>query len=240
MSVKFLAVAGFLVLAALPVQAAEVIDQSTLLTATTGTNFTASAITRALDPPSSRIQSMSVTAGKTGLLSRVDVQVYQFPGSGDLNLGIASGIAGQPGFATLGSFAIPRSSVPTSAESFGGSLVSVDVSSLGFDVVPGTVFSIVLGSAAQASGNNRFGWVFGESADGSDFNTLQVVNYAAGFNQTSGDDGVTWSPPTGADRGFRTWVDPGNAVPEPASWAMLIAGFGLTGAAMRRRRVTAA
>lgn len=30
------------------------------------------------------------------------------------------------------------------------------------------------------------------------------------------------------------------AVPEPASWAMLIAGFGLTGAAMRRRRVTTA
>ena len=28
------------------------------------------------------------------------------------------------------------------------------------------------------------------------------------------------------------------AVPEPASWAMLIAGFGLTGAAMRRRRST--
>ena len=31
-----------------------------------------------------------------------------------------------------------------------------------------------------------------------------------------------------------------SAVPEPASWAMLIAGFGLSGAAMRRRRVTAA
>ena len=30
---------------------------------------------------------------------------------------------------------------------------------------------------------------------------------------------------------------PTGAVPEPASWAMLIAGFGLTGAAMRRRRV---
>nr|WP_243450482.1 PEPxxWA-CTERM sorting domain-containing protein [Polymorphobacter glacialis] len=28
----------------------------------------------------------------------------------------------------------------------------------------------------------------------------------------------------------------GTAVPEPASWALLIAGFGLTGAAMRRRR----
>jgi hypothetical protein len=32
----------------------------------------------------------------------------------------------------------------------------------------------------------------------------------------------------------------GPAVPEPASWAMLIAGFGLTGAAMRRRRAVAA
>jgi hypothetical protein len=30
------------------------------------------------------------------------------------------------------------------------------------------------------------------------------------------------------------------AIPEPASWAMLIAGFGLTGAAMRRRRGVAA
>ena len=29
-------------------------------------------------------------------------------------------------------------------------------------------------------------------------------------------------------------------VPEPASWAMLIAGFGLTGAAMRRRRLAVA
>ena len=33
---------------------------------------------------------------------------------------------------------------------------------------------------------------------------------------------------------------PGNAVPEPASWVMLIAGFGLVGAAQRRRRAVAA
>ena len=32
----------------------------------------------------------------------------------------------------------------------------------------------------------------------------------------------------------------GNAVPEPASWAMMIAGFGLVGAAMRRRTAVTA
>jgi hypothetical protein len=31
----------------------------------------------------------------------------------------------------------------------------------------------------------------------------------------------------------------GNGVPEPASWTMLIAGFGFTGAALRRRRISA-
>ena len=33
---------------------------------------------------------------------------------------------------------------------------------------------------------------------------------------------------------------PAPGVPEPAAWAMLIAGFGLTGAAMRRRRIAVA
>lgn len=33
--------------------------------------------------------------------------------------------------------------------------------------------------------------------------------------------------------------DPGGGVPEPASWALMIAGFGLVGAAMRRRRARA-
>jgi hypothetical protein len=32
--------------------------------------------------------------------------------------------------------------------------------------------------------------------------------------------------------GFRTYV---NSVPEPATWAMMIVGFGLVGGSMRRR-----
>lgn len=43
-----------------------------------------------------------------------------------------------------------------------------------------------------------------------------------------------------SDVGFVTSIDPpGGVIPEPASWAMMIAGFGLVGGAMRRRRTPA-
>jgi hypothetical protein len=57
-----------------------------------------------------------------------------------------------------------------------------------------------------------------------------------------GQIGAIWGLPDSAYVGAETvdtWlVRGGNAgVPEPASWAMLIAGFGLVGATMRRRRI---
>lgn len=64
-----------------------------------------------------------------------------------------------------------------------------------------------------------------------------VLKFAGTFTSLSFTDGSeNW-------HGFTVGVDsvaPANGVPEPASWAMLIAGFGLTGAAMRRRRTVAA
>ena len=47
--------------------------------------------------------------------------------------------------------------------------------------------------------------------------------------------GIPNSPYAGVDT-VDTWVVRGSAVPEPASWAMLIAGFGLVGGTMRRQR----
>lgn len=55
----------------------------------------------------------------------------------------------------------------------------------------------------------------------------------AGGALTIGSNGVP-SSPDNADLNFRTFVNVA-AVPEPASWAMMLAGFGLAGAALRRR-----
>ena len=43
--------------------------------------------------------------------------------------------------------------------------------------------------------------------------------------------------PDGAGPTARALVGPGGGIPEPASWAMLISGFGLVGAGLRNRRV---
>jgi hypothetical protein len=56
--------------------------------------------------------------------------------------------------------------------------------------------------------------------------TAKSIDFGGGANFVAYDD-ITFGSST-----------PG-AVPEPASWAMLIAGFGLVGAAARRRRVVA-
>jgi hypothetical protein len=66
------------------------------------------------------------------------------------------------------------------------------------------------------------------TAAGVTFNgTARSISFGGVANQIVFDD-ITFGSAT-----------PGPAVPEPASWAMLITGFGLTGAAMRRRRSTA-
>jgi hypothetical protein len=67
-----------------------------------------------------------------------------------------------------------------------------------------------------------------------DFTSLGVGQYVR----------LSWTGLQGLYPGLNEFVAGGVAVtggvPEPASWAMLIAGFGLTGAAMRRRRAGAA
>jgi len=85
-------------------------------------------------------------------------------------------------------------------------------------------------------------------------NSRFTMNYSASdgsFMQTSGDLNphsvlISAVPPTGGTGGTGGGTGAGSGgpepagVPEPASWAMLVAGFGLAGSALRRRRTPSA
>jgi hypothetical protein len=95
-----------------------------------------------------------------------------------------------------------------------------DVRSLSFDVMPGTDYFVVGFLTAQTNGEASF------------FNTARLlqVEVPTDYSLISDDGGVLKRGAGGA------YVA---SVPEPASWAMLISGFGLVGAMQRRRRLPA-
>ena len=81
------------------------------------------------------------------------------------------------------------------------------------------------------------GWNLLWSAEGQFAPGGQSLSYAPGVLSTSGL--VIQHGPQAANRGLDnisfTISNAAPAIPEPASWAMLLAGFGLTGALARRR-----
>jgi hypothetical protein len=89
-----------------------------------------------------------------------------------------------------------------------------------------------------AVGRQRFGDYSAVTLDPTNQNRFYVINeFADFFNNAAGGN------PAGSGFGrFGTFIGiigiNVNAVPEPATWAMMIAGFGFVGGAMRRRRTT--
>lgn len=99
----------------------------------------------------------------------------------------------------------------------------------------------------------------------SGMNSVTLEVYRSGVLKGSATSGVLSNVPQFLDVGFSGWIDEirvygsdgiyftaddftferlvpygqAGAVPEPATWAMLIAGFGLVGAAARRRKAAA-
>lgn len=71
-----------------------------------------------------------------------------------------------------------------------------------------------------------------------------VVGTSRGIAQGYLDNMAGWTQPTGYNYSMMTALNPVNnqrqvfltAVPEPSTWALLIAGFGMIGAALRKRR----
>jgi hypothetical protein len=234
------------------VNAAIVIDQSNLVpTSDDGRQLVVSEIKSRFaeggDTYPGRPQVQTVTAGRAGLLTQVDLQVVQQgPADGNLILTLIDGdyvdIAHNPsgspgGFGTVvGSVEIAVADLPTLADAYAGALTSFDVSGFGFDVAPGQVFSLLLEVTPPADfGDNAAFWVYAyHYLD--DYSDFMPLVYPRGYNSATQFDDVF--QPTAYDRSFRTWVDAtSSAVPEPASWALMIGGFAIAGYAARRRRI---
>ena len=117
------------------------------------------------------------------------------------------------------------------AGSYSASYSKAWESSVGFqtDASGNVVFSAFYGTSSSSNNSDNFGSWTGDSVwgDGTFFDSLGRENSIP----TELNDPSRWTVSAVAANG---------AVPEPASWAMMLGGFGLVGGAMRSRRGKAA
>ncbi len=179
--------------------------------------------------------AQSVTAGTSGQLVQIDLQLGRRSGSAPLVVSLGRGEVTDAEFEVFGSVEIPAADI-AAFDAVGINSLSVDLSGLGFEQAEGDLFTILL-SVTPGAPLTNYGWIFGDITD--DGSTPNPIAYAGGRAKFSQDGGISWIDRP-YDRGFRTYVDAAGAVPEPATWAMLIAGFGIVGAAARRRRTAIA
>jgi hypothetical protein len=173
----------------------------------------------------------------TGKLTRIELEVATIGNVGSNNLAIEiirGGVANLPAGPGPSPLLIAGASIPNFQIVDQDHFLSLDVSSLNFRTVAGQGFLIYV-YAQNPVANARFALLFGEDG-GLDVDGNQLYDstrsYAPAANYITDNTGnLPWQE-TIYDRGFRTYV---NAVPEPANWALMIAGFGMVGGTMRRR-----
>lgn len=88
---------------------------------------------------------------------------------------------------------------------------------------------LIWGAYVPLAQNSTVDWAFAFPGSGWTFG-----------NQGFGPDQVPNADGPEADMNFWAFTTSNGVIPEPSSWAMLIAGFGLVGAVARRRRMAAA
>lgn len=182
------------------------------------------------------------TVGLSGILAQVDLfggvgsaystdgVIYDGGGPSDFEFDVTLTILGggtvfQPGTEVLGAVTRRASDIVN----FG--VTSFDVSALDIYATAGTVLTWRMSVEACPTTYCVQNW-----ANWNDFTAVGggSTNGYAGGAAFLESDGVTYyyGP---QDLNFRTSM----TVPEPTSWALMIAGFGLAGSALRRRRTAA-
>jgi hypothetical protein len=168
------------------------------------------------------------TVGKSGTLDNIRVNFIGTPSTDfDLNFHLARIVGGE----ALFSQSIALSAPSTESLSFypfdtdPSHWMKLDLSALNISVQAGDAFALAVEPL--------------DSPVATFWSSTNNDSYVGGYSFAIGNlsDQVFTLTPPGADLEFATYVS--SAVPEPGEWAMLIAGFGLIGMAMRRRRIGA-
>lgn len=222
-----------------PATAAPIVDQSTLLLEfPEGTFARASPIGGSQSQPTANIvQFQEVTAGLSGRLTRVDLQLLRGQSSTPLpiTLSVYDGSRLSDDARLVGAVTIPGEQIPRTRDFYNQPFVTVDLSSFMFDLDAGDLFSLELSALVpNTSGftaNILYGWESGELDANDQPVSSFYIRYEGGANYLSQFGGPFQQ--TLYDRGFRTFIDP-ISVPEPAGVALL--GLGVLVMASRRRR----
>jgi PEP-CTERM motif len=214
-----------------PATAAVVIDQDAFIAPpggqpsfgwvglTTGSRLPPSATV-----PTRTIVGQTVTAGLSGTLTSIELQYS--PTLEGLQLRLYDGEP--PTINGLGG-------VYFSGTRVGASGLSFDLSGYGYAVQPGKRFSFDL---LFQMGPNATAFIgigtFEGATPPAPPPIINYVNYSGGTAFNYRDD-IPFALPLSRDIAFRTTVDvAAPAVPEPATWGMMLIGFGVVGASMRR------
>ena len=177
--------------------------------------------------PDASAFGQSFTAGATGRLARVDLLILDTmyaEAAGGFTIWLEDN-----GGAQLFSTHVAFSEAPEhDLDGDFADILKIDRAGAGVQVAAGATYKMLISADA---GSQPFGPAW--------FYELNDVRFSYGGGESL--VRTIWGdlPTSGRiDYGFRTYVD--TAVPEPGTWALMLAGFGGVGAALRRRRAVAA
>lgn len=186
----------------------------------------------------------TITAGTKGKLNSVHFPVLAASSAGTLVLSLIDGDYNNGPHSLIGQQYFDFSQfneINTDPNNFN---YIFDVSLFNYNVKSGQTFSIFFDTAPST---NSFINLINGYTRSSNINNpfipteFYLANYSGG-SLTTFIDGTPFFVTTTApyDLTFATYVDTSGAVPEPATWSLLILGFGGIGVAMRRRAKRAA